>query len=146
MPSSLAASGTVAPVASFASAWRSLRTICSGECRLPIKSPPSARPGPLDSHSNWTSFRGAGQIYNPEIAEAVCRDRKTEWEYRFECKAEIHSTKIYLLDGSVKTTTRAQQLFHLLRNRTWHSTSEVTQFCLRGPEEAPSRRPGHLRR
>src|SRR5215203_4267951 len=61
MPSSLAASGTVAPVASFASAWRSLRTICSGECRLIIKSPPSARPGPLDSHSNWTSFRGAGQ-------------------------------------------------------------------------------------
>src|SRR5215218_9680834 len=60
MPSSLATSGTVAPAASFASAWRSLRTICSGECRLPIKSPPYARLGLSDSHSNWTRFWGAG--------------------------------------------------------------------------------------
>src|SRR5215203_2076582 len=71
MPSSLAASGTVAPVASFASAWRSLRTICSGECRLPIKSPPSARPGPLDSHSNWTSFRGAGHYIHVTLHKAL---------------------------------------------------------------------------
>src|SRR5215211_890976 len=62
MPSSLATSGTVAPAASFASAWRSLRTICSGECRLPIKSPPYARLGLSDSHSNWTRFWGAGQM------------------------------------------------------------------------------------
>src|SRR5215207_1160284 len=61
MPRSLAVSGTVAPAASLASAWRSLRTICSGECRLPITSPPYAHPGLLDSHSSWTSFRGAGQ-------------------------------------------------------------------------------------
>jgi hypothetical protein len=58
--SSLATSGTVASAASLASAWRSLRTICSGECRLPIKSTPYAHPGLLDPHSNWTSFRGAG--------------------------------------------------------------------------------------
>src|SRR5215207_6521939 len=60
MPSSLATSGTAAPAASFASAWRSLRTICSGECRLPIKSPPYAHLGLSDSHSNWTRFWGAG--------------------------------------------------------------------------------------
>ena len=41
MPSSLAASGIVAPAASLASAWRNLRTICcSGECLLPIEGPP----------------------------------------------------------------------------------------------------------
>src|SRR5918994_5396611 len=60
MPSSLAASETVVPAASLASAWRSLRTICSGECLLPIKSPPNAHCGLSDSHSNWLSFRGAG--------------------------------------------------------------------------------------
>src|SRR5215204_4632051 len=62
MPSSLATSGTAAPAASFASAWRSLRTICSGECRLPIKSPPYAHLGLSDSHSNWTRFWGAGHV------------------------------------------------------------------------------------
>src|SRR5215210_7589432 len=62
MSSSLAASGIEAPAASLASAWRSLRTICSGECRLPIKSPPCAHLGLLDSHSNWISIRGAGQF------------------------------------------------------------------------------------
>src|SRR5215211_8657868 len=61
MPSSLATSGTVAPPASLASASRSLRTICSGECRLPIESPPSSALEWLDSHSSWISFRGAGQ-------------------------------------------------------------------------------------
>src|SRR5215203_337871 len=66
MPSSLATSGTVAPAASFASAWRSLRTICSGECRLPIKSPPYARLGLADSHSNWTRFWGAGHGGRPD--------------------------------------------------------------------------------
>lgn len=40
MPSSLATSGMVAHEASLASAWRSLRTICSRLCPLPIKSPP----------------------------------------------------------------------------------------------------------
>src|SRR5215207_10004849 len=61
MPSSLATSGTEAPEASFSSAWRSLRTICSGVCLFFIESPPSARFGRLDSHSSWISFRGAGQ-------------------------------------------------------------------------------------
>src|SRR5215216_7719487 len=70
MPSSLAASGTVHPAASLASAWRSLRTICSGECLLPIKSPPYAHRGPLDSHSNWTSFRGAGHVDSRTLAAA----------------------------------------------------------------------------
>jgi hypothetical protein len=66
MPSSLATSGIEAPAASLASAWRSLRTIYSGECRLPIKSPPYAHLGLLDSHSNWISFRGAGQEHRRE--------------------------------------------------------------------------------
>src|SRR3712207_2394200 len=61
MPSSLATSGIVAPAESLASASRSLRMICSGECLLPIKSPPYAHSGLLDSHSDWISFRGAGQ-------------------------------------------------------------------------------------
>src|SRR5215218_6463556 len=76
MPSSLATSRTVAPAASFASAWRSLRTICSGECRLPIKSPPYARLGLSDSHSNWTRFWGAGQTLEPLAADdevTACR-------------------------------------------------------------------------
>ena len=71
MPSSLAASETVVPAASLASACRSLRTICSGECLLPIKSPPYAHCGQSDSHSNWLSFRGAGQsrhLYNEMLA------------------------------------------------------------------------------
>ena len=37
--------------------------ICSGECRLPIKSPPYAHRELLDSHNNWTSFRGAAHTY-----------------------------------------------------------------------------------
>src|SRR3712207_60554 len=60
MPSSRATSGTFAPPASLPSAWRNLRTICSGEYPLPKKSPPSARSKPSDSHSNWTEFRGSG--------------------------------------------------------------------------------------
>src|SRR5215207_10097591 len=63
MPSLLATSGTEAPAASSASAWRSLRMICSGVCLLFIESPsPPAHLGPLDSHSNWISFREAGQF------------------------------------------------------------------------------------
>src|SRR5215210_7130188 len=60
MASSLATCGTVAPPANLASASRSLRMICSGECRLPIKSPPSTALEQPDSHSSWISFRGAG--------------------------------------------------------------------------------------
>src|SRR5215213_10562169 len=64
MPSSLATSGTEAPEASFSSAWRSLRTICSGLCLFFIESPPPtfARFGRLDSNSSRISFRGAGQM------------------------------------------------------------------------------------
>src|SRR5215210_4213370 len=61
MPSLLATSGIEAPAASSASAWRSLRMICSGVCLLFIESPPSTHLGRSDSHSNWISFRGAGQ-------------------------------------------------------------------------------------
>ena len=61
MPSSLATSGTEALRPVLASAWRSLRTICSGVCLFFIESPPpSAHLGPLDSHSSRISFRGAG--------------------------------------------------------------------------------------
>src|SRR5215210_3227228 len=61
MPSLLATSGTGAPAASSASAWRSLRTICSEVCLFFTESPPCAHLGRSDSHSNWISFRGAGQ-------------------------------------------------------------------------------------
>src|SRR5215218_2026653 len=60
MPSFLAISGTEAPVASSASASRSMRTICCGVCLFFIENPPCAHLGPSDSHSNWISFRGAG--------------------------------------------------------------------------------------
>src|SRR5215212_6329597 len=60
MPSLLATSGTEAPAASSASAWRSLRTICSGVCLFFIESHPSTHLGRSDSHSNWIGFRGAG--------------------------------------------------------------------------------------
>src|SRR5215208_473400 len=61
MPSLLVISGTEAPAASSASAWRSLRTICSGVCLFFIENHPSTHLGRSDSHSNWISFRGAGQ-------------------------------------------------------------------------------------
>jgi transposase len=35
--------------------------ICSGECLFPKESPPFAHNGLLDSHRNWTRFRGSGQ-------------------------------------------------------------------------------------
>jgi hypothetical protein len=70
------------------------------------------------------------QIYNPEIAEAVCRDRKSECECRFESETEIYTAKIYLVDGSVESTTCAQQFCDLWWNRTWHLASEVKQLCL----------------
>jgi hypothetical protein len=62
MPSSLATSGTVEPEASLPSACRSLPTICSGEYLLPMvfESPPFANFRLLDSHRNWTRFRGSG--------------------------------------------------------------------------------------
>jgi hypothetical protein len=89
MPSSLATSGTVAPAASLASAWRSLRTICFGECRLPIKSPPYAHPGPLDSHSNWTRFQGAGQSFDQE----VCQMLRGTWAASSSGGVWRHATK-----------------------------------------------------
>src|SRR5215210_4339962 len=60
MASCFAISGVETPAASFSSAWRSLRTICSGVCLLFIESPPFPAPfGLSDSHSSWISFRGA---------------------------------------------------------------------------------------
>src|SRR5829696_8707284 len=62
MPSLLATSGTEVPAASSASAWRSLRTICSGVCLFfNFESPPSTHLGRSDSHSSWISLRGADQ-------------------------------------------------------------------------------------
>src|SRR5215218_8117012 len=64
IPRSFATCGTEAPAASFASASRSLRTICSGVWRLFFtESPPPslAHLEQSDSHSSWISFRGAGQ-------------------------------------------------------------------------------------
>src|SRR5829696_4486390 len=67
MPRSLATSGTVDPEASLPSAsppsaslpspCQSFWMICSGECLLPIESPPFAHSsGLLGSHRNWIRF------------------------------------------------------------------------------------------
>src|SRR4051812_38292969 len=61
MPNLRATAAMVEPLASSPSAWRSLRTICSGEYPLPIESPPRSLLGLLDSHRNWTKSQGAGQ-------------------------------------------------------------------------------------
>src|SRR5215217_161395 len=64
MSSSLTTSVTELPAASFAFAWRSMRTICSRVCLFFIESPsPSAHLGHSDSHSSWISFWGAGQTH-----------------------------------------------------------------------------------
>src|SRR5215218_2073526 len=68
MPSLLATSGTEVPAASSASAWRSLRTICSGVCLFFIENPPSTHLGRSDSYSNWISFRGAGHRHLDRLA------------------------------------------------------------------------------
>src|SRR5215207_3478792 len=89
MPSFLATSGLEAPAAIWASATRSLRTICSGVCLFFIENPPFAHSGPSDSHSSRISFRGAGQregyLYLPnctETAEQECvlRNRASVWD------------------------------------------------------------------
>src|SRR3954468_15959601 len=49
------------PLASSASASRSLRMICSGEWRIRFIGSPPALSGENDSHIGWTSLRGAGQ-------------------------------------------------------------------------------------
>src|SRR5215208_4203775 len=72
MPSLLATSGTEVPAASSASAWRSLRTICSGVCLFfNFESPPSTHLGRPDSHSSSISFRGAGHLrpHQPRLTE-----------------------------------------------------------------------------
>src|SRR5215213_3953143 len=73
MSSSLATSGIVEPEASLPSACRSFRMICSGECLFPIReSPPFAHRGLLDSHPNWTRFRGSGQqVARPHLLYAI---------------------------------------------------------------------------
>src|SRR3954468_14356191 len=48
------------PLASSASASRSLRMICSGEWRIRFIGSPPALSGENDSHIGWTSLRGAG--------------------------------------------------------------------------------------
>jgi hypothetical protein len=40
-----------------------MRTICSGVCLFfNFESPPLDHLGPLDSHSSWISFQGAGHL------------------------------------------------------------------------------------
>src|SRR3954451_3088244 len=48
------------PLASSASASRSLRMICSGEWRMRFIGSPPALAGENDSHIGWTSLGGAG--------------------------------------------------------------------------------------
>src|SRR4051812_34518828 len=62
MPRALQISGTAVPLASSASASRSLRMICSGEWRMRFIESPPALPGENDSHIGWTSLWGAGQF------------------------------------------------------------------------------------
>src|SRR3954471_1703746 len=50
------------PLASSASASRSLRMICSGEWRIRFIESPPALTGENDSHIGWTRLRGAGQV------------------------------------------------------------------------------------
>src|SRR3954447_8080661 len=61
MPRALQISGTAVPLASSASASRSLRMICSGEWRMRFIGSPPALSGENDSHIGWTSLWGAGQ-------------------------------------------------------------------------------------
>src|SRR5215210_3582856 len=95
MPSFLATSGTEAPAASSASAWRSLRTICSGVCLFFIESPPCAHLRRSDSHSNWISFRGAGQHEEAHFEVAVANERDGEQleaddpERYVECQIDV---------------------------------------------------------
>src|SRR5215212_7398815 len=87
MPSLLATSGTEAPVASSASAWRSLRTICSGVCLFFTESPPCAHLRQSDSHSNWISFRGAAQLGKTNVYTlAKVRTQKDEDIVRQKCQ------------------------------------------------------------
>src|SRR3954451_18009626 len=50
------------PLASSASASRSLRMTCSGEWRMRLIESPPALSGENDSHIGWTSLRGAGEF------------------------------------------------------------------------------------
>src|SRR3954462_12439297 len=60
MPRALQISGTAIPLASSASASRSLRMICSGVCRMRFIGSPPALSGENDSHTTWLKFWGAG--------------------------------------------------------------------------------------
>src|SRR4051812_24509553 len=83
MPRSLATSGTVEPEAILPSACRSFRMICSGECLLPIESPPFAHSGLLDSHPSWTRFWGAGH-HEDEDSASNKNDEKAVVNSRIE--------------------------------------------------------------
>src|SRR4051812_12781601 len=61
MPRALQTSGMAVPLASSASASRSLRMICSGVWRIRFIGSPPALSGENDSHIGWTSPWGAGQ-------------------------------------------------------------------------------------
>src|SRR5215217_7102638 len=74
IPRSFATCGTEVPAASFASASRSLRTICSGVWRLFFtESPPPslAHLEQSDSHGSWISFRGAGHLEVPNTFDEL---------------------------------------------------------------------------
>src|SRR3954471_24242225 len=62
MPRALQIPGTATPLASSASASRSLRMICLGEWRMRFIESPPALSGENDSHTRWTSLGGAGHV------------------------------------------------------------------------------------
>src|SRR5215217_4294980 len=92
MPSLLATSGIEAPAASSASAWRSLRTICSGVWRFFIESPPSIHLGRSDSHSSWISFRE--QVTKP-------RASSKKWQPGYREAIAVETILLFLSLGPV---------------------------------------------
>src|SRR5215207_8348974 len=105
MPSLLATSGTEAPAASSASAWRSLRTICSGVCLFFIESPPSTHLGRSDSHSNWISFRGAGH-HNHAVSLVELRGARKTWQE--DSSSDLGQRKLAHLQGGEALARQTQ--------------------------------------
>src|SRR6478672_8924763 len=79
MPRALQTSGMAVPLASSASASRSLRMICSGEWRMRFIGSPPALTGENDSHIGWISLRGAGHRLTDHFADRLCLESLPPW-------------------------------------------------------------------
>src|SRR6187401_1834980 len=105
MPRALQTSGMGVPLASSASASRSLRMICSGEWRMRFIGSPPALKGENDSHIGWTSPGGAGQgrifdaaVFRPLMGWA------TAWSF--------DRLRLWLEEGIDPATSAALALIH----------------------------------